>query len=155
MTDYSALRRLAHEASETEMGWLDRDWLSGIMADDWADYVAAVDPDVVIALIAENERLDRESQNLSNQLGACDRERRQFMAENDRLRQGVAGDFDLDAWLEWVKEATKLRADNEVLRKALRSAEDVMWKAESNMDNEAADIRDLLAAMDQGERSDG
>lgn len=86
MSDYSELRRLAHEASETEMDWLDRDWLSGIMADDWADYVAAIEPQVVIDLIAENERLDRESQNLSSQLGACDRERRQLKAENEALR---------------------------------------------------------------------
>lgn len=51
------LRRLAHEASETEMGWLDRDWLASIMADDWADYVAAIDPSVVIALLDQCEAL--------------------------------------------------------------------------------------------------
>lgn len=45
-----------------------------------------------------------------------------------------------------------LIAENERLRLALKSAEDAMWKAESNMDNEAADIRDLLASMSQGEQ---
>ncbi|MCV0420085.1 MAG: hypothetical protein K5804_17730 [Microbacterium sp.] len=87
MSDYSELRRLAHEASETEMDWLDRGWLAAIMADDWADYVAAIEPQVVIDLIDENERLDRESQNLSSQLGACDRERRQLKAESEALRR--------------------------------------------------------------------
>lgn len=118
MTDYSALRRLAHEASETEMDWLDRDWLSGIMADDWADYVAAIDPQVVIDLIDENERLDRESHNTRIILVDMVESRDQLKDENDRLRQGVAGDFDLDAWIEWAKEAAKLRAENEALRKS-------------------------------------
>lgn len=59
MTDKQELRRLAHEASETEaeMDWLDRDWLSGIMADDWADYVAALKPNVLIGLLDQLEAL--------------------------------------------------------------------------------------------------
>lgn len=36
---------------------------------------------------------------------------------------------------------------SEKMRAALKTAEVAMWKAESNMDNEAADIRDLLAAL--------
>lgn len=38
------------------------------------------------ALQAECERLDRESQNLSDQLGRCDRERLKAMAECEKLR---------------------------------------------------------------------
>jgi len=38
-------------------------------------------------------------------------------------------------------------AENETLRTALKVAESAMWKAESNMDNEAADIRDLLKSL--------
>jgi len=49
-------------------------------------------------------------------------------AENDRLRAGVAGDFDLDAWLDWAKEAERLRAEVEGLRKALEQyADDRNW----------------------------
>lgn len=84
MTDLNKqeLRRLAHEASESGVEWLDSDEWRAVMADDWADYVAAAEPGVVIALLDENEL----------------------------LRQGVKGDFDLDAWLDWAKEAAKLRA---------------------------------------------
>lgn len=59
MTDLNKqeLRRLAHEASENECAWLDRNWLVSIMADDWADYVAAAEPGVVIALLDQCEAL--------------------------------------------------------------------------------------------------
>jgi outer membrane murein-binding lipoprotein Lpp len=52
-----------------------------------------------------------------------------------------------------VAERDQLKAENEALCTALKVAEVAMWKAESNMDNEAADIRDLLAAMGKGEKS--
>lgn len=39
------------------------------------------------ALQAECERLDRESQNLSDQLGRCDRERLKALAECEKLRR--------------------------------------------------------------------
>lgn len=81
-----------------------------------------------LALIAENERLDRESQNLSDQLGSCDRDRRairderdQLKAENERLaiqaeacqisariHQGESAD-------NW-EEVKRLKAENEALR---------------------------------------
>lgn len=57
MTDYSELRRLAHEATETEMEWPRRYWLASIMADDWADFVAECKPETVLALIAESETI--------------------------------------------------------------------------------------------------
>lgn len=150
MTDYSALRRLAHEASETEMGWLDRDWLSGIMADDWADYVSAIDPQVVIDMIDENERLTEEVE-----VGD------KIIAERDRLLAAIpecaANGQCVPYAIQWVRdiqvERDQLKAENERMRLALKSAEDAMWKSESNMDNEAADIRDLLAAMSKGEQA--
>lgn len=37
-------------------------------------------------------------------------------AENQRLRSGMKGDYDLDAWLEWTKEAEGLRKDAEQWR---------------------------------------
>lgn len=40
-----------------------------------------------------------------------------LIAENERLRAGVKGDFDLDAWLDWSKEAENLSAEVEALRK--------------------------------------
>lgn len=87
MTDYSALRRLAHEASETEMGWLDRDWLSGIMADDWADYVAAIEPQVVIDLIDESANARRTSAFWKDEKICADAVIDQLKAENEALRK--------------------------------------------------------------------
>lgn len=34
-----------------------------------------------------------------------------LIAENERLRAGARGYFDLDAWLDWSKEAESLRAE--------------------------------------------
>ena len=39
--------------------------------------------------------------------------------ENEQLRAGVKGDFDLDAWLDWAKEAKALREENAALRSQL------------------------------------
>lgn len=36
-----------------------------------------------------------------------------LIAENERLREGMKGDYDLDAWLDWTKEAEALRKDAE------------------------------------------
>lgn len=43
------------------------------------------------ALQAECERLDRESQNLSDQLGRCDRERLKAMAECEQWKNSASG----------------------------------------------------------------
>lgn len=74
--------------------------IHGLHHDD-SRFIAAASPATVLALLAEIERLDRESQNLSNQLGHCDRERRVFRAERDQLK-----------------------AENEALRKALGECAD-------------------------------
>lgn len=95
-------------------------------------FMNAATPAAVLALIAENE-------TLKAQFDEC---ARLFV---DATEQACKAQ----------RERDQLKAENERMRLALKSAEDAMWKAESNMDNEAADIRDLLAAMDQGERSGG
>ncbi|MCV4183836.1 hypothetical protein OD770_30490 [Pseudomonas aeruginosa] len=43
-----------------------------------------------------------------------------LIAEVERLRIGLKGDFDLDAWLEWTREKDQIKAENEVLRGALK-----------------------------------
>lgn len=35
----------------------------------------------------------------------------ELIAENERLRAGMKGDYDLDAWLDWSREAAVLRKD--------------------------------------------
>ena len=44
---------------------------------------------IIDGLRAEVERLDRESQNLSDQLGACGRDRNMFRAERDQMAQRI------------------------------------------------------------------
>lgn len=48
-------------------------------------------------------------------LHAVIEERDQLKAENEALRRGMKGDYDLDAWLDWAKEAEALRKDAERL----------------------------------------
>lgn len=53
---------------------------------------------------------------LSAQLVSANRERGQLKAENEALRQGMKGDYDLDAWLAFVSEESELRKDAERYR---------------------------------------
>lgn len=103
MTDYSKLKELAEMA--TPGPWKAQhpnagqrgsevagaDGLNQVCADLGPTnslYIAAANPAVVLALIAENEA----------------------------LRLGMKGDYDLDAWLEWTREAETLRKDAERYR---------------------------------------
>lgn len=65
------------------------EWMRPGENEDNAAFIAAANPEVVGGLIAENERLDRESQRLSDQLGSCDRDRRQLKAENEALKKRI------------------------------------------------------------------
>lgn len=68
MTDLNKqeLRRLAHEASESGVEWLDSDEWRAVMADDWAEYAAAATPAAVIALVDEVEELREEVGGISS-----------------------------------------------------------------------------------------
>lgn len=59
-----------------------------------------------------------------------------FMAEAESLRKQV------DTLSEWHANALN---EASILRKALRSAADSMWKSEANMDVEASDAEEALA----------
>lgn len=91
MSDYSLLK-VAAEAAEAERLENGHRWPE-VDECDWFDtssgpeyeYLCSVSPATVLGLIAEIQRLDSESQNLSNYLGSCDRERRALIAENQSL----------------------------------------------------------------------
>lgn len=117
MTDLNKqeLRRLAHEASETEMEWLDRDWLASIIADDWADYVAAAEPGVVIALLDELAQAKCEAGHAIQQKDAAYSKCKELRADLERqteLRR-----------LEWNR-AEGLQAEVAALRALLLEASD-------------------------------
>ncbi|HBO9173015.1 TPA: hypothetical protein L5D59_006415, partial [Pseudomonas aeruginosa] len=65
----------------------------------WDLFDSAANPKTILALLDEIDQLK---------------------AESDRLRQGMKGDYDIDAWLEWTREKDQIKAENEVLRGALK-----------------------------------
>lgn len=64
----------------------------------------------VLAMVSEIDRLAFEPAAHSRRL--ID----QLKAENEALRNGVKGDYDLDAWLSFVEEEPQLRKDAERYR---------------------------------------
>lgn len=65
-----------------------------------AAFMAEANPKTILALLDEIDRLK---------------------AENERLRQGMKGDYDIDAWLEWTREKDQIKAENEALRESLQA----------------------------------
>lgn len=118
MTDLNKqeLRRLAEALPH-------KDWYAGNAYGKKfiADYqVIAPTPEGNYVLLEGNQNfLDHAVANVAF-VGACSPSAvLALLDEIDLLRHGVKGDFDLDAWLEWAKEAARLRQDAERYR-ALR-----------------------------------
>ncbi|RCH38856.1 ead/Ea22-like family protein [Pseudomonas aeruginosa] len=106
MTDHAELRRLAEEVIRIE-----RNEDEPISAA-WELFDSAANPKTILALLDEIDRLK---------------------AENDRLRQGMKGDYDIDAWLDWSKEKERIKAENEVLRGSLQAVvDDPTWRSNDN-----------------------
>ncbi|EPC4901895.1 ead/Ea22-like family protein [Pseudomonas aeruginosa] len=56
-----------------------------------------------------------------------------LLDEIDRLRQGMKGDYDIDAWLDWSKEKERIKAENDALRGALQAVvDDPTWRSNDN-----------------------
>lgn len=71
---------------------------------EFAEFICSA-RDGILALLDEIERLDRESQNLSSQLGACDRDRRAMRNERDQLKvQNEALHQNATRW-KWLEGA--------------------------------------------------
>ncbi|WJM93424.1 hypothetical protein QDY63_11275 [Pseudomonas brenneri] len=69
----------------------------------------------------ERDQLRAEVAGLRTGYEAYERVNADLKAENERLRTGVKGDYDLDAWLDWTQEA-------EALRK-LAPSKEIIWCA--------------------------
>ncbi|MFS6908695.1 hypothetical protein ABMZ20_16495 [Pseudomonas aeruginosa] len=93
MTDHAELRRRAKDVTRIERS--EDEPISAA----WDLFDSAANPKTVLALLDDIDRLK---------------------AESDRLRQGMKGDYDIDAWLEWTREKDQIKAENEVLRGALK-----------------------------------
>ncbi|HHW2657447.1 TPA: ead/Ea22-like family protein [Pseudomonas aeruginosa] len=99
MTDNAELRRLA-EAAEFGGGAHE-----DIEFSNQLDFHAACTPAAILALLDEIDGLK---------------------AENDRLRQGMKGDYDIDAWLDWSKEKEQIKAEIKALRRFAAEAYQVL-----------------------------
>ena len=67
-------------------------------------------------LMAERDQLRAEVAGLRTGYEAYEQVNAELKAENERLRAGMKGDYDLDAWLDWTQEAEELRKDAEQWR---------------------------------------
>lgn len=91
MTNRAELRRLAHEASEDEMGWLDAERLKRMMVDEWADFVAEATPNAVLSLLDELDAKDNTLLALTTRHFAESWSRRSTDAKLDEyLSAGIA-----------------------------------------------------------------
>lgn len=91
-----------------------------------AEFIASANPKTVLALLDEIDMLK---------------------AENDRLRQGMKGDYDIDAWLDWSKEKERIKAENEALRGALQAVE---AEVDGNIRPLTRDLVNMVSGLKNG-----
>ncbi|MBK3479821.1 hypothetical protein JJD66_27445 [Pseudomonas sp. MF6751] len=159
MTDYTELKRLA-EAAIVALDKYNADECNYELAEAFgaADdaFHDAAGPATVLALIAENERLDAinnqmillecnggtaqaainlleerdklraEVAGLRTGYEAYEQVNAELKAENERLRAGLKGDYDLDAWLDWTQEAEELRKEADKWKSVQRAGDQLL-----------------------------
>ncbi|HCT4782948.1 TPA: hypothetical protein OTY28_005191 [Pseudomonas aeruginosa] len=84
---------------------------------------------------------------LAAEVGALLDEIDGLKAENDRLRQGMKGDYDIDAWLDWSKEKEQIKAQNEALRGALHA---VQAEVDGNLRPLTRDLVNMVSGLNNG-----
>lgn len=120
MTDHAELRRLAEDVIRIERS--EDEPISAA----WDLFDSAATPKTVLALLDEIDRLK---------------------AENDRLRQGMKGDYDIDAWLDWSKEKERIKAENDALRGALQAVE---AEVDGNIRPLTRDLVNMVSGLKNG-----
>ncbi|HIE1857022.1 TPA: ead/Ea22-like family protein [Pseudomonas aeruginosa] len=132
MTDQAELRRLARLASGGNWYGEDSQVLVGKHAIAYcnhkvdAQFIGEANPKTVLALLDEIDRLK---------------------AENDRLRQGMKGDYDIDAWLDWSKEKEQIKAQNDALQGALHA---VQAEVDGNLRPLTRDLVNMVSGLNNG-----
>ncbi|WP_447404448.1 ead/Ea22-like family protein [Pseudomonas aeruginosa] len=132
MTDHAELRRLAEQASSGNWYGEDSQVLIGKHAVAYcnhkvdAQFIGKANPKTAISLLDEIDRLK---------------------AENDRLRQGMKGDYDIDAWLDWSKEKERIKAENDALRGALQAVE---AEVDGNLRPLTRDLVNMVSGLKNG-----
>ncbi len=120
ISDHAELRRLAEEVIRIE-----RNEDEPISAA-WELFDSAANPTTILALLDEIDGLK---------------------AENDRLRQGMKGDYDIDAWLDWSKEKEQIKAQNDALQGALHA---VQAEVDGNLRPLTRDLVNMVSGLKNG-----
>lgn len=161
MTDTNKLKELAERARDKG------DWYDASSVDAFPEFhvdqefMVATSPDVVLWLIAEVERLRADTSSMRGSLNAYSKstkklvkdgtraakERDRLKAESDRLRQGMKGDYDIDAWLDWSKEKEQIKAQNDALQGALHA---VQAEVDGNLRPLTRDLVNMVSGLNNG-----
>ncbi|WP_445677227.1 ead/Ea22-like family protein [Pseudomonas aeruginosa] len=126
MTDHAELRRVAALAHPDAEWFIARNLDHQNIDKPAASFIATATPKTVLALLDEIDRLK---------------------AENDRLRQGMKGDYDIDAWLDWSKEKERIKSENEALRGALQAVE---AEVDGNIRPLTRDLVNMVSGLKNG-----
>lgn len=120
MTDHSELRRLAEACDVSRCAD------EGEERRRLHDFYDCVEPELILALLDEIDGLK---------------------AENDRLRQGMKGDYDIDAWLDWSKGKEQIKAQNDALQGALQA---VQAEVDGNLRPLTRDLVNMVSGLNNG-----
>ncbi|HHK4560838.1 TPA: ead/Ea22-like family protein [Pseudomonas aeruginosa] len=132
MTDHAELRRLAGLAScgnwygEDSQVLVDKHAIAYCNHKVDAQFIGEANPNTILALLDEIDRLK---------------------AESDRLRQGMKGDYDIDAWLDWSKEKEQIKAQNDALQGALHA---VQAEVDGNLRPLTRDLVNMVSGLNNG-----
>ena len=124
MTDYTDLQEAAEYAAQDTIKFADEDEEMRALR----QFHEEVDPETVLALIAENESARKHWQNESNNVQVLVAEVARLNAENERLRADLDGemdqarDFNIEH-AELQSERDHLKAENESLRRQAETAQ--------------------------------
>ncbi|MDC3945811.1 hypothetical protein KGZ13_00790 [Pseudomonas aeruginosa] len=126
MTDHAELRRVAALAHPDAEWFIARNLDHPNIDKPAASFIATATPKAVLALLDEIDRLK---------------------AESDRLRQGMKGDYDIDAWLDWSKEKEQIKAQNDALQGALHA---VQAEVDGNLRPLTRDLVNMVSGLNNG-----
>ncbi|HEK0816599.1 hypothetical protein P4209_18040 [Pseudomonas aeruginosa] len=166
MTDHAELRRLAERADALH-GTPSLEHVFAI-----TKFREAVEPKAILALLDEIDgmkasgwrnhsvnyaRAEKCPQTLETAQAAWDRdqelieEQRQQIARDsqtiNQLRQGMKGDYDIDAWLEWTREKDRIKAQNDALQGALHA---VQAEVDGNLRPLTRDLVNMVSGLNNG-----
>ncbi|HBN8235839.1 TPA: hypothetical protein L3677_005168 [Pseudomonas aeruginosa] len=137
-----------------------------------AQFIGEANPKTILALLDEIDgmkasgwrnhsvnyaRAEKCPQTLETAQAAWDRdqelieEQRQQIARDsqtiNQLRQGMKGDYDIDAWLEWTREKDRIKAQNDALQGALHA---VQAEVDGNLRPLTRDLVNMVSGLNNG-----